>query len=119
MATITREGAPGKDTVGQIGDICTDSLTLREFECVAIYTTTTNERTTVEYDWYEIYSSNTEGGSEADAAKIRELQEKNAELSIANSNLTSANKTLTEKNSELETELDDINAALEEIIGGV
>lgn len=84
MATITREGAPGKDTVGQVGDICIDSTTLRKFECVAVYTTTTNNETTVEYEWDEIHSNDTGDGSggntEDNSAVITELLVKTGSL---------------------------------------
>ena len=126
MAEIIQNGAPTKDTVGQVGDIYTDALTLRQFECFAVYKTTTDKGTVIEYDWDEIYSSSSSGGSSDDAAKIAaltaknvELSTKNSELSAANTELETANAELEATNSELESEITDINAALEEIIGGV
>lgn len=66
MATITKKGAPNKSTIGQIGDIYIDSITLREFKCIAIYKTSIDDNIIIEYDWDEIYSNNTEGGSSND-----------------------------------------------------
>lgn len=131
MATITQNHPPSESTVGQIGDICIDSITGRQFKCFAIYTTTTNKGTDVKYDWDEIYPDNSSGGSSGDPDVIAALQAANAELSAKNSELQASNTELSTKNSELEsqnTELEsqnatlesdmlDINAALEAIIG--
>ena len=124
MATITQEGAPDKYTAGQVGDIYTDSLTLRMFELFAIYTTTTDKGVVVEYDWDEIHHESSGDGSSDDAAKIAELTAKNIELANKNSELTSknteletANAELAAENEELENSLDEVNAALESILG--
>lgn len=124
MATFAQNYPPNESTVGQIGDICIDSITGRQFKCFAIYTTKTYKGVTVHYDWDEVYPEESGGGSTGDPDVIAALQAANAELSAKNSELSTRNSELETQNSELESQnatlesdMLDINAALEAIIG--
>lgn len=44
-------GAPNKNTVGNIGDICLNTITNDKYKCVAIYKIESDEKITLEYDW--------------------------------------------------------------------
>lgn len=51
MAEINKAGVPGKDTVGKLGDIYTNTNTGDKYKLVYIFTTTTYDGVTIEYDW--------------------------------------------------------------------
>ena len=51
MAEINKSGAPDKNTVGQLGDICTDINTGKKYKLKYICRMTTYDGDTVEYEW--------------------------------------------------------------------
>lgn len=51
MANITKAGAPDWDTVGSVGDICTDTITGRQYELVSIHKHCTYHGVSMEYSW--------------------------------------------------------------------
>lgn len=63
MADITQSGAPNKHTVGEVGDIYTNSNTGEQFECIAIYKTIAEEGIIITYDWEEIKKVNDDGSA--------------------------------------------------------
>lgn len=44
-------GAPNKNTVGNVGDVCLNTLTNDKYKCMAIYKIESDEKIILEYDW--------------------------------------------------------------------
>lgn len=63
MAYITQSGAPNKQTTGAVGDIYIDSDTGKQYTLVAIYATTTKDKTVTDYEWNTITTASTGDGS--------------------------------------------------------
>lgn len=44
-------GVPGKNTVGNVGDICVDTTTNNKYRCTCIYTIIADTQIRYEYQW--------------------------------------------------------------------
>ena len=51
MAEINKAGAPDRNTAGQLGDICINTVTGDRYKLAYISTTTTHDGVTKEYEW--------------------------------------------------------------------
>lgn len=51
MAEINKAGAPDRNTAGQLGDICIDTVTGDRYKLAYISTTTTYDGVTKDYEW--------------------------------------------------------------------
>lgn len=51
MAEINKAGAPDRNTAGQLGDICINTVTGDRYKLAYISTTTTYDGMFVEYEW--------------------------------------------------------------------
>lgn len=66
-------GAPNKNTVGDVGDVYLNTITNDRYKCVAIYTIESDKKITLEYDWILISGQN-DARLDALEARIQELE---------------------------------------------
>lgn len=75
MASITKNGAPSKHTVGAVGDTCTNTLTGDVYECVYVYKFVIGDKIRYEYEWEKINKTNNDGsGYEETDARLDALE---------------------------------------------
>ena len=73
MANIEITGAPTKHTVGNIGDICTDTSTGTKYECTNIYKFRSYEGIKTEYEWKNVKTENEQQSAVSPVIDISEI----------------------------------------------